>query len=105
MIGLLGGFGAVVRVVVSRGLPPLVGTAAINLSAAFMLGLSADWTGFAADGFRIGLLGAASTWSTLALELATLIREGRRVRAGVYLVLSLGLGVGAAWIGLQVSGR
>lgn len=81
-----------------------MGTLAINLAAAFLLGLSASWDGVAGDGIRIGLLGAASTWSTLANELALLLRHRRFTRAGVYVVLSLVLGVGAAWIGLELNG-
>lgn len=100
----LGATGAVIRALVSRTLPPLLGTLAINLTAAFFLGLSTPWAGLLADGVRIGLLGAASTWSTLANELAMLLRDRRFFRAGLYVILSLLLGVGAAWVGLELSG-
>lgn len=103
LVVVLGGLGALLRALMAKALPPLVGTLFINLVAAFALGLSAAWTGVAADGLRIGLLGAASTWSTLANELALLLRERRFVRAGTYLGISLLLGVGAAWLGLQIS--
>lgn len=103
LILILGGLGAFLRALMAKALPLLVGTLFINLVAAFALGLSAAWTGVAADGLRIGLLGAASTWSTLANEIALLLRERRFGRAGIYLGLSLILGVGAAWLGLQVS--
>lgn len=103
LILVLGGIGAFVRALMARALPPLISTLFINLVAAFALGLSASWTGPVADGVRIGLLGAASTWSTLANELATLLRERRFTRAAVYLVFSLALGVGAAWLGLELS--
>lgn len=102
---VLGALGAIARALASRTLPPPLGTLAINLAAAFLLGLSTSWTGIAADGVRIGLLGAASTWSTLANELATLLRDRRLVRAGIYLALSLVLGVFAAWLGLELSGN
>jgi len=103
LVVILGAAGAVARALTARALPLLVGTIAVNLVAAFLLGLSASWTGAAAEGFRIGLLGAASTWSTLAHELATLLRERRYPTAAAYLVLSLALGVLAAWVGLQLS--
>ena len=98
----LGALGAAARAVTARTLPPLAGTLAINLTAAFLLGFSASWNGIGADGFRIGLLGAASTWSTLANEIALLLREHRYQRAASYLVLSLLLGILAAWAGLQL---
>lgn len=103
LVLLLGAAGAIARATVARTLPPLAGTLAINLAAAFLLGLSTPWTGIAADGFRIGLLGAASTWSTLANELALLVRERRYSRAAGYLVASLVFGVAAAWLGLRLS--
>lgn len=104
VVAALGAVGAVARAVTARILPPLIGTLAVNLGAAFLLGLSASWTGIAADGFRIGLLGAASTWSTLANEVARLLDDRRYGRAATYLMLSLGLGVSAAWAGLQLCG-
>lgn len=104
LVLVLGAAGAIVRVLVARALPPLAGTLAVNLAAAFLLGITVSWDGVAADGIRIGLLGAASTWSTLANELAFLLHEQRFRRAGVYVVLSMVLGVGAAWIGLEVGG-
>ncbi len=100
---VLGGIGAIWRALLSRWMPPLVGTLLVNVSAAFLLGLSIRWTGWAATGFRIGLLGAASTWSTLANESATLLRERQVVRAALYLAVSLAAGVAAAWWGLQLS--
>lgn len=103
LVALLGAAGAVVRAHFARTLPPLFSTLAINVLAAFLLGASASWTGVVADGFRIGLLGAASTWSTLANELAALLRERHVARAGLYLGSTLALGVLAAWVGLQVS--
>lgn len=104
LVLLLGGVGALVRALTARTLPPLAGTLLINLAAAFALGLTAAWSGVVADAVRIGLLGAASTWSTLANEIAVLLRERRLARAVVYLGTSLSLGVAAAWLGLELSG-
>lgn len=103
LVVILGALGAIARGSAARRLPPLAGTLAINLAAAFLLGLSVAWSGIVADGFRIGLLGAASTWSSLANELALLFRDRRYGRGISYLVISLVLGVSAAWVGLQLS--
>lgn len=99
----LGAAGAVMRVLTARSLPPLFGTLAVNVVAAFLLGLSTRWVGVWVDGLRIGLLGAASTWSTLADEVASHVRNGRRALAGCYLSASLVAGVLAAWVGLQLA--
>lgn len=104
LVVLLGAFGAMIRALLADRLPALAGTLAVNLSAAFLLGLCASWEGVLADGVRIGLLGAASTWSTLAHELAGLLRDRRAARAASYLTASLVLGVAAAWLGLELSG-
>ena len=102
LIVVLGGVGAVLRAVTTRALPPLLGTLAINLCAAFLLGLSFDWDGMWADALRVGLLGAASTWSTLAHELASLVRERRFALFTASVLGNLVLGVLAAWVGLGV---
>lgn len=102
LIVVLGGVGAVIRAATAHALPPLLGTLAVNVAAAFLLGLSFDWSGIWADGVRIGLLGAASTWSTLAHELATLARERRIALLAAYMFGTLTLGMLAAWTGLKV---
>ncbi len=100
---VLGAIGAVLRAVVSERLPPLVGTASVNIAAAFVLGWSVSLDGVLGVGMRIGLLGALSTWSTLANQLADLARRRRWTVAACYLGTTLAAGVGAAWLGLQVS--
>lgn len=102
LVLVLGGLGAIGRAVATHTLPPLLGTLAINLLAAFVLGAVASWNGVLADGVRLGLLGAASTWSTLANELASMLRSRQILRASAYLIGTLVLGVLAAWLGLQL---
>ena len=101
-VGALGAVGAVMRALAGHRLPALAGTAVVNIGAAFLLGLTSAWDGAAGAGIRIGLLGALSTWSTLAHELAELDRSGQRGRAVWYLGITLVAGVATAWLGLSL---
>jgi len=109
-MGLLGGAGAIARFLLDgavasragRALP--WGTLAVNLSGAFGLGLL---VGTAADGdpYRLvgtGLVGAFTTFSTWALESHRLSEDGRLGLGVVNFVVSLALGVGAAWLGREI---
>jgi CrcB protein len=98
----LGAVGAALRFAAARW-SPLLGIAAVNVGAAFVLGLVADWDGIAATGVRVGLLGAMSTWSTLAQQVGDLVRGRRWFRAAAYLGGTLVAGVGAAWVGLRLN--
>ncbi len=100
---VFGAVGAVIRAVVAERLPPLLATASVNVAAAFLLGWAVTFDGVLGAGIRVGLLGALSTWSTLANQLAELGRERRWVEAAAYLMATLVAGVGAAWIGLELS--
>jgi CrcB protein len=87
-------------------------TFAINVSGAFLLGLlvgvlAARFPGnrFARPLLGIGLLGAYTTMSTLAVDVDLLTKDGHVVVAGLYLVLSAGAGVAAAAGGLALGRR
>jgi CrcB protein len=84
------------------------GTLLINVTGAFVLGLL---TGLAAhDGVPsdvvtvvgTGLLGAYTTFSTFAYDTVALAEQGRVARAAVNVGASLGVGLGAAALGLLV---
>ncbi len=103
----LGGLGAVVRLVLARwgneavgGWP--AGTLVANVGAAFALGVIHGQFGDLGTAIGVGLLGALSTWSTLALEVMDRIRSGRWTTAASYLATTLVVGVAAAWLGLQL---
>jgi fluoride exporter len=111
-VGLLGGLGAVARLLVdgvvaaraSRELP--LGTLAVNLSGAFALGVLAG-AAPGPDALRLagtGLVGAYTTFSTWALESHRLAEEGRGRAAAANLAGSLVLGVLVAWAGRAVAG-
>lgn len=109
---ILGGIGAVCRMLVDRvvarrftsGFP--VGTLAVNVSGAWLLG----FLGALALGPHAALLagtafvGAYTTFSTWMLETQRLGEERRRRPAVLNIVASVALGLAAAWLG-QLMGR
>lgn len=110
-IAILGGCGAVARLLVSSWLNrgrtaadwPL-GTFVVNLSGALVLGLlsSAGTRWHVPAILALGLLGSYTTFSTWMIETAGLAEAGRRDRAVLYVAASLVLGVTAAWLGHQL---
>ena len=78
------------------------GTIAANLAACFALGLTTSLTGWWVDPVRVGLLGALSTWSTVAQETAAALRAGRPATAFGYVSSTVAGGVALAWFGLAL---
>ena len=111
---LLGGVGAVCRLLVDRavsarfrvagGFP--VGTLAVNVSGAWLLGflgaLALDPHAALLAG--TAFVGAYTTFSTWMLETQRLGEERRGRTAAANIVLSVVLGLSAAWLG-QLIGR
>lgn len=109
----LGGVGALTRfvvdAVVALRLPsdlPL-GTLAVNLSGALVLGVL---VGAAVDGDAYLLAGTAAlgsytTFSTWMLETHRLVEQGEPLDALGNVVLSLALGLGAVTVGHALGGR
>jgi CrcB protein len=106
-VGILGGCGALARfgltlLVADRLHPHLpLGTMAVNLSGAFLLGLLA---GASVDGdarllLGLGLLGSYTTFSTWMLETQRIEEAGKRRIAVLNVALSIGLGLGVAFLG------
>jgi fluoride exporter len=110
---VIGGFGAVLRFLVDRavasrfggGFP--FGTLAVNLSGALLLGLF----GGLAFSPHVALLagtafvGSYTTFSTWMLETQRLAEERQLVGAITNIVVSVALGLAAAWLGLWLGGR
>ncbi|HZB66020.1 MAG TPA: CrcB family protein [Ornithinibacter sp.] len=98
--------GAPLRYLVSRtvgdlgGAPP-AGTLVVNVVGSLFIGLlvGGGTTGWPLALVGIGFCGALTTFSTLALELWDAMADGRPHHAVANVALSLGLGLGAAWLG------
>ena len=74
----------------------------VNILGSFLLGVVSNGGEEMNALFAIGFAGAFTTWSTFMLDIY-LAYELRRYREAVLnLVLSLGIGLLAAWYGLQV---
>jgi CrcB protein len=112
-VAMLGGFGALARfgltlLVADRFHPHLpVGTLAVNVSGAFLLGLMA---GAAVEGdarllLGAGALGSYTTFSTWMVETHRIGEAGRRRIAATNLVLSIVLGLAAAALGHAIGAK
>ncbi|MDD7504767.1 MAG: CrcB family protein [Actinomycetaceae bacterium] len=105
---LAGGF-----MVNSTGLP--VGTFTINVLGSFLLGfMTAVFTRWPLTSATVqrwklflgtGILGGFTTYSALAVDSLILVVMPHPILAVVYPILSVVLGVAAAWIGLMLGGR
>lgn len=84
---------------------------AINVVGAFALAVLLTWlAGLGPDAGRrrdarlllgTGVLGGFTTYSTLAVDTATLLRSGRAGMAAGYALLTVGLGAAASLIGIR----
>ncbi len=84
-----------------------VGTLAVNLSGALALGLLYGYLaarpfhrGYVRAALGIGFIGSYTTFSTYVVQIMLLSRHERYALAGLYLVLSLALGLTAVWGGV-----
>jgi fluoride exporter len=112
-VAFLGGFGALARfgltlLVADRLHPHLpLGTLAVNVSGAFLLGFLVGTS--PGDDVRLlvgaGALGSYTTFSTLMLETQRLEEARRRRIAVTNLVLSIVLGLGAAALGHAIGAQ
>ncbi len=119
LVMLAGGVGAMARLLLSRLMLDLAGSAfpwgtlVINYSGAFIAGLMAGglaaWLGLAMGSLAwnvlvFGFLGSYTTVSSLSLEWLLLLRDGRGWAALLYLGASLVGGVLLAFGGLLLGG-
>lgn len=115
-VGLLGGAGSVLRFLLERAItgraarrrphrPPFpLGTLAVNLSGAFLLGVLVG-AAPGGDVLRLlgtGLLGAYTTFSAWMFESERLAAGGRRRAAAANIAISLALGLLAVWLGREL---
>jgi fluoride exporter len=110
---LIGGVGAVLRFLVDSNVSARTagsfpyGTLAVNLSGALLLGflsglvLSPHLALLAGTAF----VGSYTTFSTWMLETQRLTEERQMGPAVANIVVSVALGLAAAWLGLWIGGR
>ena len=79
------------------------GIFAVNILGSFLLGLTYGRAEEGFDLFAIGFAGAFTTWSTFMVDIYLAYELKRYKEAAANLVMSLGFGLLAAWIGLQLS--
>ncbi len=79
------------------------GIFAVNIIGSFLLGLTYGKVEAGFDLFAIGFAGAFTTWSTFMLDIYLAYELKRYKEAAVNLTMSLGIGLIAAWIGLQLA--
>lgn len=75
----------------------------VNVLGSFFLGLTIQSSEHTKDLFAIGFAGAFTTWSTFMLDIYLAYELKRYKEALVNLILSLGVGLIAAWIGIQIA--
>jgi CrcB protein len=111
-VGLLGGAGAVARLLLDGAISERVavafpvGTLAVNLIGSLILGIVIG-AGIGADGARLvatGLLGSYTTFSTWIYESHRLAEDGEAGVAFANVAISLIAGVGLASFGIVIGG-
>ena len=111
-VGLLGGAGAVARMLLDGAISERVavafpvGTLAVNLIGSLILGIVIG-AGIGADGARLvatGLLGSFTTFSTWIYESHRLAEDGEAGVAFANVAISLIAGVGLASFGIVIGG-
>jgi CrcB protein len=75
----------------------------VNILGSFLLGLTFGRSERVQDLLAVGFAGAFTTWSTFMLDIYLAYELKRYTEAAANLVISLGFGVLAAWLGLQLA--
>jgi CrcB protein len=74
----------------------------VNVIGSFLLGYTFNSTTHIHDLIAIGFAGAFTTWSTFMLDIYLAFELKRKNEALINLGVSLGFGLLAAWLGLQI---
>jgi CrcB protein len=79
------------------------GVFVVNILGSFLLGLTYGSSEHIEDLLAIGFAGAFTTWSTFMLDIYLAYELKRYKEAAANLIISIGLGLLAAWVGLQLA--
>ena len=75
----------------------------VNILGSFFLGLTYGKSEHVHDLIAIGFAGAFTTWSTFMLDIYLAFELKRYKEAAINLLMSLGIGLFAAWCGIQLA--
>ena len=75
----------------------------VNVLGSFLLGLTFRSTDHVHDLIAIGFAGAFTTWSAFMLDIYLAFELKRKREAAINLIVSLGFGLLAAWLGLNLA--
>jgi len=75
----------------------------VNVLGSFLLGVTFNSTEHTHDLIAIGFAGAFTTWSTFMLDIYLAFELKRKNEALINLGVSLGIGLFAAWLGLNLA--
>jgi CrcB protein len=75
----------------------------VNVLGSFLLGLTFRSSDQTHDLIAIGFAGAFTTWSTFMLDIYLAFELKRKREAAINLIVSLGFGLLAAWLGLEIA--
>ena len=79
------------------------GVFVVNILGSFLLGLTYGRSEQVHDLLAVGFAGAFTTWSTFMLDIYLAYELRRYKEAVANLTISLGFGLLAAWLGLQIA--
>lgn len=75
----------------------------VNVLGSFLFGLTFNSTEHIHGLMAIGFAGAFTTWSTFMLDIYLAVELKRKTEAAINLIASLGFGLLAAWLGLNLT--
>jgi len=117
LIAIGGASGAITRYSIHKltiylGIENLIGTFVVNISGSFILGilisissLKLNLSNSVKDAIIIGFLGSYTTFSTLTVASLSLWQSGQYVKASLNIILTVVVGLIAAWAGYQIGNQ
>ncbi len=110
VLGTLARYGMEGAVQALTGATFPLGTMAVNVSGCFLLGLVGQYSlehGWVPPDWRVGVtvgfFGAFTTFSTFSWETVQMLEDGQWVRAGAYVLGSVGVGLLLLMLGMRLA--